>query len=95
MSYSFTAPRKDPDAVLDYELDWSANWLADGETITAQTVTCEDDDITISSVTQSGGVVRFRVAGGAAGSSYLVTCEITTSAGQTDQRTIQIPVRDR
>lgn len=40
-------------------------------------------------------VVRFRVAGGTAGSSYLVTCDVTTSAGQTDQRTLQIPVRDR
>lgn len=94
MTYSFRAPQKDPDATLDYEINWST-WLADGETITAQAVTCEDDDITISSVTQSGGVVRFRVAGGTAGSSYLVTCQITTSAGQTDHRTLQIPVRDR
>lgn len=94
MTYSFKAPHKDPDATLDYSLDWS-NWLADGETITAQAVTCEVDDITISRVSHAEGVVRFRVAGGTAGSSYLATCEITTSAGQTDQRTIQIPVRVR
>ncbi|PXW75998.1 hypothetical protein C7451_106162 [Blastomonas natatoria] len=94
MTYSFKAPNKDPDATLDYELNWST-WLADGETITAQTVTCDNDDITISAVTQAAGVVRFRVAGGTAGSSYLVTCEVTTSAGQTDQRTMLIPVRER
>lgn len=94
MSFTFTAPRKDPAATLDYEMDWSAV-LADGETITAEDVTCADDDITISGVTQASGIVRWRVAGGTSGSSYQVTVEITTSAGQVDQRTVSIPVRDR
>ncbi|MFN3473582.1 MAG: hypothetical protein ACK4ZW_06000 [Blastomonas sp.] len=94
MSYSLTAPRKDPEATLNYQMDWSG-YLAEGETITAQAVTCEDDDITISSVTHASGIVRWRVAGGTSGSSYLITVQITTSAGQTDQRTVQLPVRDR
>lgn len=93
MSYSFTAPRKDPDATLDYQMDWSA-FLAEGETITAQAVT-GPVGITISGVTQASGIVRWRVAGGTSGTSYQVTVQITTSAGQVDQRTVSIPVRDR
>lgn len=95
MSYSFTAPRKDPAAVLDYEMDWGTNWLAEGETITEKAVTCEDSDITISGLSEADGIVRWRIAGGVAGSTYLVVVQITTSAGQTDQRTIWIPVRGR
>ncbi len=93
MSFTFTAPRKDPAATLDYQMDWSAV-LADGETITAQTVT-SITGITISGVSQASGIVRWRVAGGTSGTSYPITVQITTSAGQIDQRTVQLPVRDR
>jgi hypothetical protein len=95
MSYSHTMPVKDPAAVLDYEIDWATNWLADGETISESEVVCDDPAITISGKTENDGVVRFTIAGGEAGANYLVTGEITTSAGRTDQRTVQIQVRNR
>lgn len=94
MSYSFTAPRKDPSAVLDYEMDWSA-WLAEGETITEHDVTCSDNAVTVSDISEADGVVRWRLAGGDAGASHIVTCEITTSADQIDQRSVLVQVRER
>lgn len=96
MSYTFKAKNKDPQAVLDYELDLAANgWLAAGETITEKSATCASPDMTITDVTEAGGVIRFWVSGGEADTDYLVTVQFTTSAGRTDQRTIMIPVRDR
>lgn len=98
MSYSF-APRKpkDPQATLDYGLDLvKEGWLSDGETVTDQDVTVPDGSaLAISSISEADGVIKFWASGGVAGADYLVTVEWTTSAGRTDQRTIQIPVRER
>ncbi|MGQ2942938.1 MAG: phage fiber-tail adaptor protein [Blastomonas fulva] len=96
MSYSHKFPNKDPQAFLDYELDLvDKGCLAEGETVTDQAVTCPDTDITISQITQIGGVIRFWVAGGEAGTDYFATVQFTTSAGRIDQRTALIPVRER
>lgn len=91
---TFRAQPHDPQAALDYEMDWSA-WLAEGETITDQTVECAQDDVTISLVTETAGIVRWRVAGGTVGTDGVVTVGITTSAGRIDERSIRIPFRAR
>lgn len=90
MSASFL---KDPNATLDWSFDWS-RWLADAETITAQTVTA-DPGLTVNSTSQSAGVVTTWLSGGTAGDDYRVTCQITTSDGRIDDRTITIRVRER
>lgn len=85
---------KDPDAVLDYKVDW-ADWLAaTGDAIVTSTwlvpagVTKTDEDNTTATAT-------IWLSGGTAGSSYQVTNRVTTTQGRTDDRTIQIIVRDR
>jgi len=93
MSYFLTAPIKDPQSTLHHSFDWS-NWLADGETITAANVAATAG-ITVDQVSQEQGVVSYTVSGGTAGSNYVVTCEITTSTAQIDQRSVQYKVRDR
>ena len=94
MSYSHTMPRKDPAADLAYEIEWT-DWLGEGETIAAYEVTCPDDTMTINDHEIEGDVIRWRLSDGVNGRDYLVTIEINTSAGNTDQRTVNIPVRDR
>lgn len=95
MSYSYIAPAKDPEAILDYQMDWT-DWLLAGETIIAEAVVPSDPALLISGVTLAGtGAVQWRTAGGVAGRDYLVTVSITTSTGQIDQRTVRIPVRER
>jgi len=84
---------KDPQAVLDFNWDWSA-WLGEGETITERTVTA-DAGLTINSSSIAGGVVSAWVASGVAGTTYIVACAITTSAGRTETRRIQIVVQMR
>ncbi len=94
MSYEFTAPPKDPAAVLDHAMDWSA-WLNQGETITAQSVQVEPAGLTIGAVGRNNATVGWRVSGGALGQGYVVTCRITTSTGRIDERSVRYSILDR
>ena len=85
-------PVKDPDEVLDYDVDWETR-LA-GDTIAAVvwtvpsglTQTDEDFNDTVATVWLSGGVD---------GTNYEVGCLITTVGGRTFDITVNLPVRDR
>ena len=98
---------KDPDAVLDYKFDWAADtngstdndatdWLASGETISSHTI-IEETGITVdsSSLTDTNTSVTVWLSGGTADNHYDVTCRIVTSESRTDDRTIQIYVKER
>lgn len=82
-----TTFEKDPTAVLDYEIDWSA-WLATGETITASTWALPDG-LTESSDSHTDTTATVWLDACAVG-TYLVTNTITTTAGRTDSRTLHI-----
>lgn len=86
---------KDPDAILDYKIDWSA-WLASGETITVATWTVasgvtKDSD----SITDSNTSCTIWLSGGTVDTDYDLTVHITTSAARQDDRTITVGVRQR
>lgn len=96
MRYSHKFPEKDPQAILDYKVDLlKKGWLAAGETITAEAVTCPDTTIDISLVSSTDTSILFWLTGGTAGVDYFLTAQFTTSAGRTDQRTMLVPVRER
>lgn len=86
---------KDPDATLDYQIDWS-DWLADGESIVTSewvvsgaTVDGEESTATISTAWLSGGAV---------GRSISLTNRITTDStpvARIDDRTLIIKVAQR
>jgi len=82
---------KDPEAVLDYEVDWST-WLG-ADTISTSTwvVPAGLTEDSSSNTTTTATIV---VSGGSVG-SYTATNRITTAAGLTDDRTITIQVRER
>lgn len=83
---------KDPDAVLDYQIDWSA-WL-DSDTITTSEWIVPDG-IVKDSDSHTDTAATIWLSGGTLNTTYLVTNRITTAAGRTDDRTIRITVRDR
>ena len=89
----YARSNKDPDATLDYSLDWSS-WLGNGETISSHSVTVSDG-MTLVSSSATETVVSFRVSGGTEGVTYDAVVRITTSLGQIDERTIRIPVAER
>ena len=84
---------KDPNAVLDYWVDWT-DWMAEGDTIntsewivaTGITKNADTKDLTMTAIWLSGGT---------AGTDYQVTNRITTLDGRTDDRTITIQVGGR
>lgn len=83
---------KDPDAVLDYALNWT-KWL-EGDSLVSGTWTI-DAGPTIASQNVSGGIVTMWLSGGTDATTYAARCRVVTTAGRTDDRTIQIQVRER
>jgi len=83
---------KDPDAVLDYEFDWS-RWLQVGETITSHAATVTG--AVRESSAQSTTSVTVWVSGGTDRTTATVACRIMTSAGRTDERTLALQIRHR
>ena len=89
---AFTKFTKDPQAVLDYVIDWSA-WLGE-DTISASEWTVPDG-ITLDSDSFTDTTATAWLSGGTAGESYDVTNEIVTDGGRTDDRTITIQVKQK
>lgn len=89
---------KDPDAVLDYRVDWGADYLADGELLAASEWSVAPDEaggITIAGNDFDASTSTAKAAGGVAGHLYNLVNRITTSAGRIDERSILIRVEYR
>lgn len=88
---------KDPNAVLDYELDWTA-WLGT-DTINSATWTyvgTPTGQPTLSSQTiVSGKIAKIWASGGELGQDYPFRCRIVTTGGRTDDRTVTFKIRDK
>lgn len=82
---------KDPDAVLDYEFDWS-DWL-NGDTIASSTWEVPSG-ITKDSDTSDDTSTTIWLSGGTAGQKYEITNSIVTAAGRENDRTMIVPVRE-
>lgn len=83
---------KDPEAVLDYGLDWSA-WL-NGDTIAASSWTVPTG-IVMDSHSYDTTHTTVWLSGGTLGATYALTNRITTAGGRTDDRTIRVTLRAR
>jgi len=83
---------KDPDAILDYQIDWSA-WLGT-DTINTSTwimptgITKVSDNKTTTTAT-------VWLSGGTSGTLYRVTNRILTVGNRTDDRSLEIFVEQR
>lgn len=84
---------KDPDAVLDYQWDWS-EWLAVGETIASAVITVPVG-LTLDSQDDADTTITAWLSGGTVDEGYQVTCSITTNDGRTDDRSIYLICRER
>lgn len=84
---------KDPNARLDYTVDWSS-WLEpDSDTIDSATV-IGSSGITVELASWTATQTKAWVSGGEAGNSYDVTFRVTTAGGRTDDRTITINCKE-
>ena len=83
---------KDPNAILDYSVDWS-RWLAGDEIATSEWIV--PVGLAKASDTNTTTKATAWLSGGAAGQSYAVTNRITTTGGRTEDRTMTIRVEER
>lgn len=83
---------KDPNAVLDYSIDWT-RWLAGDQVATSEWIIPSGLTRMADSKTSTSATVW--LSGGSVGQSYTVTNRITTAAGRTEDRTFTIRVEER
>ena len=88
---------KDPGAVLDYAVDWGAEYL-DGDTIASSSFAVEPVEAggaMITAMANDFAVATVTVAGGIAGRQYRVTNHVVMASGREDERTIVLRVEQR
>lgn len=87
---------KDPDAILDYQINW-ATWLGtDTIATTAWTLAPTGTGaLTKTTDTKTTTTATIWLSGGTANTDYTAACKITTAGGRTDERTLTIYVRQR
>lgn len=83
---------KDPDATLDYTLDWST-WLG-ADTIASVAWTLPSG-ITLETQSNTTTTATAWISGGSAGVTYRVTCRITTAGSRIDDRSFRLNVAER
>lgn len=89
---------KDPDAVLDYRIDWGADYLAEGELLSASQWSVGPDEaggISVVGEDFDASSATAKVGGGIAGRLYRLTNRITTMAGLVDERSFVLRVEQR
>lgn len=89
---------KDPDAVLDYAIDWGAEYLPAGEMLAESNWSAEPAET--GGVTIVGGdfdsrLATVKAAGGIAGHVYRLVNRIVTQNGRVDDRSIVLRVEKR
>lgn len=88
---------KDPEATLDYSVDWSAGYL-DQQTITASqwsVVPNETGGISLSMATFGASRSGATLAGGLPGHVYRISNRVTLSDARSDERSLTVRVEQR
>lgn len=91
----FAWPSKDPDEVLDYQIDWATDRLDEGETITTTLWQVESGDVVIDSDEELDGVTTVWLSGGTVDTSSIVLNRITTSAGRIYDQSCRLRIRTK
>ena len=84
---------KDPDEVLDYDIDWSTR-LATGDEIATSTWTVPSG-LTKGSDYVNGTKSVVWLSGGTLGETYPCLCRITTVDGRTHDQTARLGIRSK
>ena len=85
---------KDPQARIDYVIDWSA-YLAGQSVIASEWSVHPAGGLTVEEAAFEPGRTSVRVSGGALGHVYRLTNRVTLSDGQVDERSVTVRVEER
>ena len=94
---------KDPDAVLDYTIDWQPRdnpYLESDETISSSSWSASpsgiiDDGTEVSSPTNTNTTSTVWLVGGTVGTTYMVTNSISTDKNRKDDRSFYVQIKER
>lgn len=94
MPQAFT---KDPQATLDYQVDWSniLSSVSPVDTIATSTWAIVPTGLTQDSEAETSTHARIWVSGGVVGVEYHLTNTISTAGGRSDERTIRIRIKQK
>jgi hypothetical protein len=87
---------KQPADTQDFDIDYT-DWLAGlGDTASGPTgaAITVDTGITMQASSLINGVVKVWLTGGTSGTTYKITCTLTTAGGRIKQAEIQVKVKD-
>lgn len=87
-----TWPFKDPDEVLDYQINWADR--LDGDTI-ASSSWILPDGITKDSDSNADTTTTVWLSGGVLGSSLLITNRIQTAGGRTMDQSVKLKIKSK
>lgn len=83
---------KDPEALLDYQVDWAA-WLG-ADTIDTS-VWSVPTGLTAETDSKTNTTATIWLSGGTSGQTYRVTNQIETVGGRTDERSFIVRVEEQ
>lgn len=90
---SLTWPNKDADEVLDYQINWSG--LLNADTISTVAWVISPSGLTKQSQSNTNTTATIWLTGGVDGTTYTVTCTITTAGGRTFEQAVKIKIKAR
>jgi hypothetical protein len=90
---TFPQITKDPNANLDYMVDWTA-WLGEDDLSTAQFIDASGA-LTIANVSHTPKTATAWISGGVVNETYTVTCRVTTAGGRQEDRSFLLNIRER
>jgi len=88
---------KDPDAVLDYSIDWGAEYLG-GDLLAESAWSATPDEpggVAIVGSQFDATTASVKASGGVPGRLYRLVNQVVTAAGRTDSRSIVLRVESR
>ena len=88
---------KDPDAVLDYSIDWGAEYLG-GDLLAESEWSATPDEpggVAIVGSQFDATTASVKASGGVPGRVYRLVNQVVTAAGRTDSRSIVLRVEAR
>lgn len=89
-----TWPVKDPNEVLDYQVDWTDRLVA-SETISTSTFTVVTGTVSIDSSSQASGVATVWLSGGTDGEHCVILNRVVTNQGRTYDQSVKLRIRSK
>lgn len=84
---------QDPDALMDYTIDWGSRWLGTDTIATSEWIV--PDGINMNTTSNTPTKATIWLSGGTLGESYDVTNRVTTDGGRIQDQTLRIVIKEQ